>query len=212
MIWGSVTAVGKTISFCLIDWNVYVYLIVKQPTIKFDLFDLGSLNVVLGSVLRTRIRTSKRTGIESIGNYRCWYGDTGIRLYLKTTPNRHVRSSGRRLNGVLKMKIIWSVRTTATNPRGDSKMDVVELVPSYFVQVWNELVWMNVWHGISNSHIRWFSQTYIYLMAENVTSFSLTPFLETYELSGYMFEKVNSDWRIWQSGIRNWMWCAILKR
>jgi len=55
-----------------------------------------------------------------------------------------MHSSGRHLNDVLKTKIISSARTTTTNPGGDSKMDVVELVPSCFVQAWNEFVWINV--------------------------------------------------------------------
>ena len=84
----------------------------------------------------------------------------------------------------------------ATNPEGDSKMDVVEVVPSV-CPVSEQLVWMSVWHYIYELHRLSFYLTYICLVAERETSLSITPFLETYELKGYTLVEINyviSEW------------------
>jgi len=69
-------------------------------------FELGSVNVISSSFVRTRIIASKRTEIESTEKYQLFGTERlGSDLYLKTTPDQYVRSNGRHLNDVLKTEI-----------------------------------------------------------------------------------------------------------
>ena len=71
-------------------------------------FDSGSINVVSSFPMRTRTLTSKEPGLSQPGLSVVGPERPGSDLgdsYPKTTPNQHIRSSGRHLGNVLKTMV-----------------------------------------------------------------------------------------------------------